>query len=281
MYLPPEIGKALVLITVKTYPLPSGKYDELVCTAGLLNGRQWIRIYPIPYRFLIEERKYPKYSWIELDLVRNTEDFRPESYRPLKGIDEDIRILDKLGTEKHWAVRKDYVLKEIFTSMQELISIAKSPQKKSLATLKPAEIVDFIIEDADRQWKDKWLAQSKQGVFDEILYRDRQPKDRSPLRKLPYKYSYLFLTEKDSKPRKLLISDWELGALFWNCLKKTDGDEQAANSLVRRKYLDEFREKNDLYFFVGTNKRFHNMSPNPFMIIGVFYPPKTRQISLF
>lgn len=281
MYLPPEIGKARVLITVKTYPLPSGKYDELVCTAGLLNGRQWIRIYPIPYRFLSEKRKYPKYSWIELDLVRNTEDFRPESYRPLKGIDEDIRVLDKLGTEKHWAVRKDYVLKEIFTSMQELISIAKSPQKKSLATLKPTEIVDFIIEDADRQWKDKWLAQSKQGVFDEILYRDRQPKDHSPLKKLPYKYSYLFLTEKDSKPRKLLIADWELGALFWNCLKKTEGEEKAANQLVRQVYFDKFVDTKDLYFFVGTNKRNHYRSPNPFMIIGVFYPPKTRQISLF
>jgi hypothetical protein len=36
MYLPPEIPKARVLITVKTYPLPSGKYEELVCTAGVL-----------------------------------------------------------------------------------------------------------------------------------------------------------------------------------------------------------------------------------------------------
>jgi len=281
MYLPTEIGKARVLITVKTYPLPSGKYDELVCTAGLLNGRQWIRIYPVPYRFLSEKIKYPKYSWIELDLVRNTKDFRPESYRPLNGIDEDIRVLDKIGTAKHWADRKDYVLKEIFTSMQELISIAKSPQKKSLATIKPTEIVDFIIEDDDRQWKDKWLAQSKQGVFDEILYRDRQPKIRSPLWKLPYKYSYQFLTEKDSKPRKLLIADWELGALFWNCLKKTEGDEKAANKLVRQVYFDKFVETKDLYFFVGTNKRNHYRSPNPFIIIGVFYPPKTRQISLF
>jgi hypothetical protein len=42
MYLPPEIYKARVLITVKTYPLPSGKYDELVCTAVLLDGLKWV-----------------------------------------------------------------------------------------------------------------------------------------------------------------------------------------------------------------------------------------------
>ncbi len=51
-YLPSQLPKARVLITVKTYPLPSRSYTELVCTAGLLNGEKWIRMYPIPYRFL-------------------------------------------------------------------------------------------------------------------------------------------------------------------------------------------------------------------------------------
>ena len=35
-----EIPRAKVFITVKTYPQPSDKYGELVCTAGLLNGEQ-------------------------------------------------------------------------------------------------------------------------------------------------------------------------------------------------------------------------------------------------
>ena len=37
-----------VLISVKTYPTLSEKYDELVCTAGFLEDGSWIRIYPIP-----------------------------------------------------------------------------------------------------------------------------------------------------------------------------------------------------------------------------------------
>jgi hypothetical protein len=61
-YLPDEIPEAKVLITVKTYPLPSRSYTELVCTAGLINGEQWIRIYPVSFRFLHDNDKYPKYS---------------------------------------------------------------------------------------------------------------------------------------------------------------------------------------------------------------------------
>jgi len=61
-YLPNELPKARVLITVKTYPLPSRSYTELVCTAGLLDGEKWIRMYPIPYRFLQDQQQYPKYS---------------------------------------------------------------------------------------------------------------------------------------------------------------------------------------------------------------------------
>lgn len=275
-YLPNELPKAKVLITVKTYPLPSRSYTELVCTAGLLDGKKWIRIYPVPFRFLQDGDKYPKYSWVELDLVRNTKDFRPESYRLKLGIDEHITILDKIGTANDWMGRKSYVLKEVFSSMTELIRLAKSPQQKSLATLKPARIVDFVVEDDEREWKQEWLDQLKQMNMFEMPTNNGQ---RKVVKKLPYKFSYRFFSEGDTEPRKMMIEDWEIGALFWNCLYKTNGDERAALKLVRQKYFDEFMEK-DLYLFVGTTHRFHNIAPNPFVIIGVFYPPKTDQLSL-
>jgi len=279
-YLPQEIPKARILITVKTYPKPSGKYGELVCTAGLLEGEQWIRIYPVNYKFLSDDRKYGKYSWIELDLKRNMKDFRPESYRPEHGIDEDIKVISSLGTESQWAARKDYILKEVFTSMNELIKLAKSHQNMSLAVYKPVEIVDFVIEEDDREWKDKWLAQAKQGNFFEADPKN-MGKERPLIQKLPYKYSYKLVGQGDIKPRILSIEDWEIGALFWNCLKRTNGNEKAANGLVRDKYFKAFREKRDLHLFLGTTLEHHCRSRNPFIIIGVFYPPKSAQISMF
>ena len=38
-----------VLITVKTYPIPSKKYDELVCTAGVTESGDFVRLYPINF----------------------------------------------------------------------------------------------------------------------------------------------------------------------------------------------------------------------------------------
>ncbi len=276
-YLPNELPKARVLITVKTYPLPSRSYTELVCTAGLLDGEKWIRMYPIPYRFLQDQQKYPKYSWVELNLTRNTSDFRPESYSPKLGVDEPINVFEHIGTANEWAARKSYVLKEVFTSMSELIELAKdSNQRKSLATLKPSRIVDFVIEEDEREWKQEWQDQLKQFNMFELPTQHGQKK---VVKKLPYKFSYRFFSEGDKEPRKMMIEDWEIGALFWKCLYQKDGDEQAALDLVKQKYLEEFAGK-DLYLFVGTTKLFHNVAPNPFVIIGVFYPPKTQQPAL-
>ncbi|HTI14398.1 MAG TPA: hypothetical protein VL461_07495 [Dictyobacter sp.] len=274
MSLPLEIPAAQVLITVKTYPQPSNKYNELVCTAGFLPDGHWIRLYPIPFRALPYKDQYEKYHWITLDLVKNSEDFRPESYKPLNGV-EKIIVGEKIGTENGWAKRKEYALKEVFTSMTNLITLAKGKERKSLATLQPREIIDVVVEQDDRDWKPTWLAQLRQfNLFD--LDEKGEGKIRQVLQKIPYKFSYKFLSAGDSKPRQMLIEDWELGALYWNCLRMSGGDEQETIRLVKKKYFDEFCNQKDLYFFLGTTKQFHLVSPNPFIVIGVFYPPKPR-----
>ena len=67
-YLANEIPNAKVLITVKTYPLPSSDHGEVVCTAGLLDNGKWVRMYPISSN-MYDDKKYPKYSWVKIDLV--------------------------------------------------------------------------------------------------------------------------------------------------------------------------------------------------------------------
>jgi hypothetical protein len=71
--------------------------------------------------------------------------------------------------------------------------------------------------------------------------------------------------------------------LYFHCLWRAAMDERVAVAKVRKMYFDCFITK-DLYFFLGTTKQFHNVAPNPFIIIGVFYPPMPptdRQIGLF
>ena len=70
-----------VLVTIKTYPQPSEKYVEIVCTAGICEDGSFIRLYPFPFRNLEEHSKFEKFRWIEVDVVKNANDPRPESYK--------------------------------------------------------------------------------------------------------------------------------------------------------------------------------------------------------
>ena len=74
------------------------------------------------------------------------------------------------------------------------------------------------------------------------------------------------------------ILDWEIGALYWNCLRDADS-EQAALEMVRLKYFDQFMTT-DLHFFLGTTQQFHFVAPNPWVIVGVFPIPFETQQTL-
>lgn len=271
-----------VLITVKTYPTLSEKYDELVCTAGFRGDGSWVRIFPVPFRKLDYQNQYKKWQWIEIDLVKNRSDFRPESYRPTN-LDKEIRLLEEVDTKDNWNKRKMLVGDKIRYNLTELIVEAKDPNiRTSLAIVKPKEIIDFVWESCEREWDkekmDKVIANQAQGsLFDEAETR----LVFKVVNKLPFNFSYIFTTE-DGIKRKIMIEDWELGALYWNCWKKAKGDEIEACKKVKEKYLDYMWHERDLYFFMGTTKQFHNVSPNPFIIIGTFYPPKIdmQQLSL-
>lgn len=139
-----------VLITVKTYPTLSAKYDELVCTAGFKEDGSWIRIYPIPFRKLEYDKQYRKYDWIEVDLVKNTSDFRPDSFRT-KSIDSEIKVVGHIDTTNNWEVRKKICLGKIYYNLTELIAEAKNKDIcTSLAVFKPTMILDFTAELVDR-----------------------------------------------------------------------------------------------------------------------------------
>lgn len=274
MYLPEEISQVKVLITVKTYPRPTPSYEEVVCTAGVLESGEWVRIYPIPFRDLPYGQQFKKFHWIQLDIKKSNSDFRKETYQPRLMFDENIKLRGRVGTKNKWLERKRLVLKEVYSSMDDLISLAYS-EHKSLATVKPIEFTDFEIEEEEeRDWEEKYKERLNQMKLFETADK------RTIIKKLPNKYYYRFITE-DNKPRRLRILDWEIGALYWNCLKKTEGDEHEANKLVRQKYFDEFISTRDVYLFLGTTYKNHKKNaPNPFTIIGVFAPPQTSQLSL-
>lgn len=275
------MARKKVLITVTTYPLPSRSYDELVCTAGVLENGEWIRIYPVPLSFLIDLKgsgkvKNVKYTWIELDLNERSDDFRPESHSPVNYDFKDIVIGDTINTDGNWMLRKELCLKNIYTNKKKLLEDSKAPANSSLATFKPTKVIGVEIEEDEREWKDEWKELRKQGnLFDTV-----KPIE-TLIPKLPYKFFYRFLDDEGVES-KLMIEDWEIGALYWNCLRNSDGNESIALEKVKEKYENNFIRNKDLYLFLGTTKEWHRRrANNPFVIIGVFYPKKELQGRLF
>lgn len=199
------------MITVTTYPLPSRSYDELVCTAGILEDGAWIRIYPVPLSFLKGIRsdgvvKSFKYTWLELDLKKRSDDFRPESHSPMDYAFKDLKILSSVDTRTNWAERKSLCLKNVYTDMMKLIVDSKAPGNVSLATFKPAEITGFEIIEDEREWKKEWKEQFKQLQLD--FNENPMQKNNEQIRKLPYKFYYK-LTDEQGKKSRLMIEDWE------------------------------------------------------------------------
>ncbi len=275
------MNRKKILITVTTYPLPSRSYDELVCTAGVMENGDWIRIYPVPLSFLIDLKgtgrmRNVKYTWIELDLKKRLDDFRPESYSPLNYDFKDIVIGDRINTDGNWYERKQYCLRNIYTNKNKLLEDSKAPRNISLATFKPTKVLGVECKEDDREWRDEWKELRKQGDLFETV----KPIE-TLIPKLPFKFFYRFLDDEGNES-KLMIEDWEIGALYWNCLKNADGNENTALRKVKEHYEDNFIQHKDLYFFLGTTKRWHSRRMhNPFVIIGVFYPKIELQERLF
>ena len=134
------------------------------------------------------------------------------------------------------------------------------------------------MEAADPDWGEEKLAAvdalAKQGD----LFEGWSGHDLAKLvDKLPWKFSYTIIDDEGTEST-MMIEDWEIGALYWNCLKTSKSPEEAADK-VRRKYMEDLASS-DVYLYLGTTKKYDRWASNPFVIIGVFHPPENLQEEL-
>jgi len=255
-----------VLITVMTYPHPSKNWRELVCTAGISDSGEWIRLYPIDYRYRPTDQRFRKYQWISVGLRKGGKhnDNRRESHQPdLKS----LKILgEPLSTKNNWRERRLIIDPlPVYTRLQ--LEDLYEKERISLGVVQPTEVLDLKVERANPEWKPEWQAALNQfDLFDGL------PKH---LEKIPVKFSYLFRCEDSDKPHTAMIEDWELGVLF---LKERErrGSEKLAIESVRHNFLEVMCAPTcDTRFFMGTT-----WPHNSWVVVGVFYPQKVAQMEL-
>jgi len=194
-----------VLVTVKAYPIPSKKYVETICVAGIdIDSGKWVRLYPIPFRDLDEDKKFRKYTIIEVKVRKPSDDKRPESYRVDAG---SIRNLDYLDTKKDkWERRKKIVLPTIDRSLCDILK-QNASSKKSLGAFKPKN-VDFVPCKAKAK-NDK----SREACYAQLSFFDKKKK---AIEAIPFEFRYQFFCENEpSCPgHNLMIIDWEIGQSY-------------------------------------------------------------------
>lgn len=260
----PGYEKKEILILVKTYPNPSRNYVETVCTAGVTKSGNWIRLYPVSFRYLNDRQQYPKYSWIGAEVTKASNDHRIESYKPVM---ESIEVIRRpLKGSNKWNEAKSILLPNIQPSLCELMQLRD--KNISLGMFKPLTVTDFYWTQETPEWSE----QQKQALIQQNLFGI----DTKILKKIPYSFHYKFRCNYPTCPgHNLTINDWEIYQAYINWRKKYNADELLQK--IKEKWYDKFfAPSRDTYFIVGTHHVFKT-----FMILGVFWPPKDDQISLF
>lgn len=251
--------KKRILITVKAYPNPSKKYVETVCCAGVdLSNFQLVRLYSIPFRDLDNNKKFRKYSIIEVDCSKSDDDKRPESFH----VDSDsIDIIAVLDTEKGtWKKRKDIVLE---VPVKSLCQVYKDAEDKdlSLGLIKPESVMfEWLKQSLSDQ-------QSREACYDQLSFLNRE---KDTIEEIPFHFYYNFkCAGVDECPgHKLSIIDWEIGQAFRDWRVKYTTEKVLLEKIEQRWLYISNTAKKDVYFYVGNLKRFRTT----FMILGVFYP---------
>ena len=252
-----------ILITVKAYPNPSTKYGETICCAGVdLNNSQLVRLYPISYRDLDSDKKFKKYSIIEIDCFSPPDDKRPESFRV--NIDT-IKVIDWFDTEKGtWEKRKSIVLRLPIKTMCQVYKDAEE-HDLSLGFIKPLNI---SFEWAKHSLSDQ---KARDACYAQLSFFDKQ---KETIEEIPFRFYYKFkcLGVSDCSEHRLSIIDWEIGQAYRDWRSKYPTEEILLEKIQQRWHDIANTEKKDVYFYVGNLKRFRQT----FMVLGVFYPPKGK-----
>jgi hypothetical protein len=268
--------KLKVLITVKTYPNPSKKYNEVVCTAGVRESGDFIRLYPINFRDLPYNSKFKKYQWIEVLAEKHMgQDRRKESYRPDT---ISIKMLGEPIPTDHgdWSDRGKIVLQKVSQSIEEL-KVRYRENRTSLGIIKPKVIKDLVVVDDEREWKPSAKARMQQYHLWETST------SKEPPRKLPFKFRYIYESEDTHcTGHEQAIIDWEVGRLFWR-LRDMGATEKEAKDKIKYKFLNQLcASDKDTHFYVGNLLQY----PKSWLVLGVYYPRllnsrKTQHPTLF
>lgn len=261
-----------MLILAKTYPTPSRGHVETTCVAAVSAGGELRRVFPVPFRLLPDDQQFSKWQWITASFRPPTDDQRPESRR----IDVDSLTLGERvvkGRNADWAERMRWIEPHILPSFAALEG-RRQATGETLGFLRPSRLLGLditLLPAAERDWDEEEREKLTRDLEQGDLFTDPGEagrRRRAMLEKLPFHVHYRYEIDRPNGPEqnRHLVTDWEAGTLYRNCVRSHGANWQEPF----RAKMEEWMAGRDLVFMMGTQHRF----PNQWLVISLIYPPR-------
>lgn len=260
-----EVRHLKVLVTVKATPQPSASYGDTVCVAGIEVQDDkpvgWIRLYPVPFRYLEGDQKFGKYQLIDVAVSRNRKDARPESFRI------DASSLQLGPTIAGWPKRVPYVEPLVTDSMCAVLdAVRRDVNGPSLALVRPTDVLGLRME-RHPGWTPKQQTVLDQWANQLDLFGSAGARKviEPPRFSAKYRYRCAALACKGHEQG---ILDWELTALQRRLASQSD---EAVRDAITKNFLDVVGGSGRApAFFVGNQA--DPTKRQTFSVLGAYYP---------
>lgn len=255
-----------VMILVKATPQPSTTYGDTVCVAGVVlapGPTRWVRLYPVPFRYMDGDRQFKKYSIVEVDVRDAGSDKRPESLK----INAESLLISR--ETRDWNKRAPWVEPLSGPTMCGMwAAVRTNINELSLGAIRPASVEGLTIK-AHAGWTEserkRLLAHSQQGS----LFAETSPRLlEAPRRRVTLRYHCL---EQGCTGHNQRILDWELTALQH---RERGLSPEDLDVIIRQRFFENmYSAAKSPLIFVGNQESVQRRGS--FTVLGTYYPNVT------
>jgi len=228
-----------LMVNCKTYPAVSAKYVETVCTGGVQATGEFVRLYPVPFRFLDAKEQYGRWDVIQVRAYRDTKDTRPESWHLERGT--PIVVVDTVTSDKR---KWEWMRKTVHHS-------ADAMEQKGLTNgCVRIDPIELYWKPDPKEWTPSQLGVIQQGDLFATKEQMQEVADRVPWQfRLKYRETNSGI-ERDGK-----VLAWSYYQGFRRARNEVGSDEAALDRVVEKVRASIFNPEKTVFAILGTHSR--------------------------
>jgi hypothetical protein len=241
-----------LMVNCKTYPAVSSKYVETVCTGGVQATGEFVRLYPVPFRFLDSEEQYGRWDVIKVRGYRDTKDTRPESWHLEPGT--PIEKIDTITTDRQ---RWEWMRKTVHNSAGDMEAKGVT---NGCVEIEPIEL--YWKADV-KEWSASQLNVIRQGDLFATKEQLQSLADR-----VPWQFRLKYREKNTGREDDGKVLAWSYYQGFRRARVET-GTDKAALEVVTNRIRDSiFNPEKTVFAILGTHSRFGH-----WMISSLYHVP--------